>query len=103
MAWRTQGELKTALEKVGFADVQTEEVKMPFKVKIAEALAEFWFQAKSPAPVKVMANWPLEMMEEVREMVCRVVREECADAKGIYTWAVLGVGKKQANIAGVRS
>lgn len=76
---------------------------MPFKLKIAEAFAEFWFQAKNPAPVKVMANWPQEMMEDVSEMVCRVVREECADAKGIYTWPVLGGGKKQANIAEVRS
>ena len=98
VAWRTQAELKVALEKAGFKDVWTEEVKMPFEFESAEAFAEFWFRAKNPAPVKVMTNWPQERMEEVREMVCRVVREEYADGKGIYTWAVLGVGKKLANI-----
>ena len=102
-AWKTQGELETSLEEVGFIDARTEEVKMPFEFENAEAFAEFWFQAKNPAPVKVMTDWPQERMEEVREMVCNVVREEYADGKGIYTWAVLGVGKKQANIAEVRS
>ena len=79
-------------------DVRTEEVKMPLEFESAEAFAEFWFQAKNPAPVKIMINWPQERMEEVRGMVGRVVRVDYADGKCIYTWAVLRVGKKLANI-----
>ena len=75
--------------------MRTEEVKMPFEFESAEAFAEFWFQARNPAPLKIMSNWPQERMEEVREVVLRLVREEYANGKEICTWAVLGVGKKQ--------
>ena len=74
-AWRTPDELAGALETVGFGDVATEEVRMPFEFESAEAFAEFWFGAKNPAAIKVMGDWPVERMEGMREVVVRVVRD----------------------------
>ena len=94
-AWRTPGELAGALETVGFGDVATEEVRMPFEFESAEAFAEFWFGAKNPAAIKLMGHWHKESIEGMKEVVLRVVRDEYADGKEIYTWAVLGFGRKQ--------
>ena len=93
-SWRTPNELAGALESVGFGDVRTEKVRMPFEFENAEAFAEFWFGARNPASVKIMGDWPEEKMGEMREVVMRVVRDRYAGGKEIYTWAVLGVGKK---------
>ncbi len=94
LAWRSQHELRGALETAGFVDVQIEEVKMPFEFASAEAFADFWFQARNPAAVKLMGSWPRERTEGVREAVKRVVKEQYGGGKEIYTWAVLGVGRK---------
>ena len=40
----------------------------------------------------------MEKIEEVREAVLRVVREEYEDGKDICTWAVLGVGITRVNV-----
>ena len=70
---------------------------MPLAFKNAEAFADSWFQANNPAAVKLKGDWPLERMEEARNVVKRLVRGKHADGKEIYIWAILGVGKKQTD------
>lgn len=93
-AWRTEAELESALKEVGFTDVKTEEVTMPFPFEGTRKFMEFWFGAKNPAPEKCMGNWR-GSMDEAKEAVERVCREEFGDGKDVLTWAVLGVGKKR--------
>ena len=92
-AWRTRKELEVALRSVGFQDVMSEEVKMPFEFENAKAFIDFWFHAKNPAPVKCMSTYQ-GSLEEAKNAVERVVREDYADGKAICTWAVLGVGRR---------
>ncbi|MCJ1240722.1 hypothetical protein MMC14_008726 [Varicellaria rhodocarpa] len=92
-AWRTVDELDSALRELGFRDVRCEEMRMPFTFESSAAFVEFWFGAKNPAAVKVMANWEGDG-EEVRRRVARVVEEEYGGGKDVCTWAVLGVGRK---------
>lgn len=92
-AWRTCGELEGELKAAGFIDVQTEEVTMPFPFEGAENFAEFWFGARNPAAERCMSNWKGDW-KAVRKAVETVCREEFANGKDIYTWAVLGLGKK---------
>lgn len=92
-AWRTREELEDALNKVGFSNVSSEDVTMPFSFESTEAFMQFWFGAKNPASVKVMSNWKGDM-DEAKKAVARVVREEYRNGKDVKTWAVLGVGRK---------
>ena len=92
-AWRTRKELEDALEEVGFTDISSEDVMMPFPFETTEKFMQFWFGAKNPASVKVMSNWHGDM-EEAKKAVERVVREQYGGGKDIKTWAVLGVGRK---------
>jgi len=93
-AWRTREELENALKEVGFEDVSSEEVKMPFEFDTAKSFVEFWFQAKNPASERCMSNYE-GSIEYAGEAVERLVREQYQNGKDICTWAVLGVGKKQ--------
>lgn len=93
-AWRTGGELEGALKEARFTGVETEEVAMPFPFEGTEKFVEFWFGAKNPAAEKCIGSWEGDR-GTVRTAVERVCREEFADGRGIYTWAVLGVGSKQ--------
>lgn len=92
-AWRTCEELERALKEVGFTGVETEEVAMPFPFEGTEKFVDFWFGAKNPAAEKCMRDWNGDLAE-TRTAVERVCREEFADGRGIYTWAVLGLGTK---------
>ena len=75
-----QDELERALGKVGFGDLRTLEVKVPFGLESAEAFAEFWFQAKNPAALRLIGDWPLERMEQAREPVMGLVE------RGVCGW-----------------
>ena len=92
-AWRTTEELEIALKEVGFHDISTEEVTMPFEFESIKAFMEFWFEGKNPAPMKCMSNWKGDM-NKARKAVESVVREEYGGGKDVKTWAVLGVGRK---------
>ena len=92
-AWRTRQELEKVLKEVGFNDVRSEEVKIPFEFESTEAFLRFWFEAKNPAAEKSMSNWKGKF-DEVRKEAKRIVREDYGNGKEIYTWAVLGVGVK---------
>ena len=92
-AWRTTEELNAALERVGFKDVQSQELKMPFPFESTEAFMKFWFEAKNPAALNLMKGWD-KPIEETRRAVEKVVSEEYDGGKEVYTWAVLGVGRK---------
>ena len=92
-AWRTIGELEHALKEVGFQNVSTEEVKMPFEFESADSFVGFWFQAKNPAAVQCMSNFQGDMAS-AKEAVRKLVKEKYANGREIYTWAVLGIGRK---------
>lgn len=92
-AWRTKVELQAALEEVGIHDLSFEEAQMPFPFESPKAFLEFWFEGKNPAPMNFMSNWPDERMEEARKVVGAMV-SEYAEGSEIFTWAVLGVGRK---------
>lgn len=66
---------------------------MPFEFESAEAFIDSWFRAKNPASMQCMSNCH-GSMEMARETVKKVVREDYANGKEIYIWAVLGIGKK---------
>ncbi|KAI9881442.1 MAG: hypothetical protein M1830_000004 [Pleopsidium flavum] len=95
-AWRTREELERALKEVGFMGIEMEDVTMPFPFEGTKKFVEFWFGAKNPAAEKCMSNWNGDW-EKVRTAVERVCREEFADGREIYTWAVLGLGRKQVD------
>lgn len=93
-AWRTCDELDRTLKAAGFIDVKTEEIAMPFPFEGAEEFSKFWFEAKNSAAEKCMGNWKGSWEAAVRKAVKAVCREEYADGKDIYTWAVIGLGRK---------
>ena len=90
-AWRTQEELEGALKRVGFNQVTSEEVTMPFVFDSAEAFAEFVFGDKNPAMTQCMSNWK-GSLDEVRNTMINLVKFKYTDGKEIYVWAVLSVG-----------
>ena len=92
-AWRTQPDLEFALKKVGFREVSSEEICMPFRFESAQAFMEFWFESNNPAMLQIMQNWKRDM-GETKKAVEKVVREGYNNGRDICTWAVLGTGKK---------
>ena len=92
-AWRTQHDLESALEEVGFKEVSSEEICMPFEFENAETFIEFWFQSNNPAILQIMKSWK-RPLEETKKAVERVVRESYHNGRDIYAWAVLGTGIK---------
>lgn len=92
-AWRTQDELEASLGEVGFHDIVSEEVKMPFEFESAAKFVDFWFGAKNPAAVQAMSNWHGDV-NRAKSAVATVVDDQYAGGKEIYTWAVLGTAKK---------
>lgn len=48
-AWRTPSELESALKEVGFIDISTEEMMLPFSFEDTQHFLDFWFGAKNPA------------------------------------------------------
>ncbi|KAL8823956.1 MAG: hypothetical protein Q9191_005411 [Dirinaria sp. TL-2023a] len=92
-AWRTQQALEFALAKVGFKEVASEEICMPFEFENAGTFIEFWFQSNNPAIVQIMESWEGDL-EETRKAVERVIRDFYHGGRDICTWAVLGIGRK---------
>ena len=92
-AWRTCQELENALGQVGFREIKTEEICMPFPFESTESFLEFWFGAKNPAAEKYLSNWQGNK-ETIKRAMERICREEFGDGKNICTWAVLGTGRK---------
>lgn len=92
-AWRTQQDLESALEKVGFKEVSSEEICMPFEFENVETYIEFWFQSNNPAILQLMKSWERDL-EETKKAVENVVRDSYHNGQDICTWAVLGIGRK---------
>ena len=92
-AWRTQQDLEIALEKAGFREVSSEEVCIPFPFDGPQAFMEFWFQSNNPAILQIMQSWERDI-DETRQAVEKVVREDYNNGRDICTWAVFGIGKK---------
>ena len=92
-AWQTRGELETALREQGFAEVDTDEIEMPFPFESAEKFADFWFGSKNPGTEKPIRGWKGDM-KEIRMAVEKVCREDFDDGRKVFTSAVLGIGRK---------
>ena len=92
-AWTTREELEQALENAGFEDILSEEVKIPTPASI-EDLSKAWFASKNPALERVISSWN-GSMEQAKEAMAEIIKNEYEDGKTICSWAILGVAKKK--------
>ena len=92
-AWRTEREVRTALEKAGFCEVKTEVWRVPFEFEDTESYIRFWYGAKNPVAERFKASSGGNQ-EEAKEALRRVLKERYNDATSIFGETVLAVGRK---------
>ncbi|GAB7339550.1 hypothetical protein MBLNU457_6160t1 [Dothideomycetes sp. NU457] len=96
-AWNSEQEQRDAMTKVGFKDVKTLSMNMPFAFESAEDYAHWYFGPfGNPVAAKLLADWKKHGgdLEELKFAVQDVVREQYDDGKGLAMEAVLAWGTK---------
>ena len=92
-AWRTPEQLENVLRELGFRDLKSETMMVPFEFMSAKEYATFWFEGKNPGAMKVIKAWKGDL-KAVRAEVERIVQEDYDNGRSLALQVVLTTGKK---------
>lgn len=94
-AWKGKPDVERALEEAGFADSQSQRLRVCLRFEGPEEFVGYWYEAKNPGMLKMQSAWKGDI-EEVRQSLEDVVREKYGGGREFWLEAVLTVAEKRS-------
>ena len=92
-AWQAAQDVETAMQNVGFVNVESRDFTVQLNFGGTEEFVEYWYNAKNPGMLKMQSAWKGDI-EEVRETLKEVVGNNFGEGRVFHMKVTVTIATK---------